>query len=109
MNKSFSIYYVQDLKSASSFLSNYKNSVTITNSLSAIRSYGMLVLDYIFNKLKEDFNQISKVIVNVGDDKSALFTALKLSYQLIIYQNSVFKPQIGILNKEIIKIINNSF
>ncbi|MGR0202359.1 hypothetical protein, partial [Klebsiella pneumoniae] len=59
--------------------------VILTNKSGSTRYYGMLVWDYIFKKLIEEFPQIVKIIVNVGNDHAALFTAIKLNYQNIVY------------------------
>jgi len=74
------IYEIEDLASAREFLKDYTKPIIITNKNGSTKYYGMLVLDYIFKNLKQEFPQIVKVIVNVGDDNAALFTAVKLNY-----------------------------
>ncbi len=60
--------------------------IILTNDALYTRCYGMLVLDYVFKELSELFNdKILEIIVNVDDDNSALFSAIKLGYKKIIY------------------------
>lgn len=84
------IYQIEDLASARKFLSHFPQPVIITNSPGSTRYYGMLILDYIFSTLTDEFGQIIKIIVDVGDDHPALFTALKLNYQHILYKGKIF-------------------
>lgn len=83
------IYEIQDLESARKFLQDAEGPIIITNPPGSTRYYGMLVLDYMFQKLKAQFPQIIKIIVNVDDDHAALFTALKLDYKHINYSGNV--------------------
>ena len=79
------IYEVGELHSAREFLNNYRKPVIITNKDGSTKYYGMLVIDYIFKHLIEEFPHIVKVIINVSDDNVALFTSIKLNYKNIIY------------------------
>ncbi len=78
-------YTIENLSDAREFLSKFHEPVILTNKSGSTRYYGMLVWDYIFKKLIEEFPQIVKIIVNVGNDHAALFTAIKLNYQNIVY------------------------
>lgn len=84
------IYQVEDLEKAREFLSKVPEPIIITNAIGSTRYYGMLILDYIFKTLTTEFPQITKIIVDVGDDHPALFTALKLNYQHILYKGKFF-------------------
>ncbi len=66
-------------------MKSYTDPVIITNKEGSTRYYGMLVLDYMFKNLIAEFPQITKIIVNVSDDNTALFTAIKLNYTNINY------------------------
>ncbi|WP_316355205.1 hypothetical protein [Candidatus Trichorickettsia mobilis] len=79
------LYQIENLSSARKYITNTQKSLTITNSPNSIKYYGILVLDYIFNTLQKEFPQITDVIVDVGDDHAALFTAKKLGYKNIKY------------------------
>jgi hypothetical protein len=74
------IYEVEDLESARTFLKTCKSTVIVTNPPGSSRYYGMLVLDYMFKSLQEEFPQIVKITLNLGNDNAALFTARKLGY-----------------------------
>ncbi|WP_375319403.1 MULTISPECIES: hypothetical protein [unclassified Candidatus Tisiphia] len=78
-------YTMENLSDTRKFLSKFCNPIILTNEIGSTRYYGMLVLDYMFRKLTEEFPQIIKVIVNVENDHAALFTAIKLNYQNIVY------------------------
>ncbi|WP_425362693.1 hypothetical protein [Candidatus Tisiphia endosymbiont of Hybos culiciformis] len=78
-------YTIENLSDAREFLSKFHDPVILTNKSGSTRYYGMLVLDYIFKTLTKEFSQIVKIIVNVENDHAALFTAIKLNYQNIIY------------------------
>ncbi len=78
-------YTIENLSDAREFLSEFRDPVILTNKIGSTRYYGMLVLDYMFKKLAEEFPQIVKIIVNVENDHAALFTAIKLNYQNIVY------------------------
>jgi hypothetical protein len=84
------VYQIQDLASARKFLSEFSEPIIITNTPGSTRYYGMLILDYIFKNLTNEFPQIIKIIIDVGDDHPALFTALKLNYQHILYKGKNF-------------------
>ena len=79
------IYQLTNLEDAQEFLKNYINPVILTNNQGSIRYYGVLILDYMFQKLIKEFPQIIKIIINVEDDHAALFTAIELNYKNIIY------------------------
>lgn len=80
------IYKVRSLDSARVDISNITtDQLTITNCSGSIKYYGMLVIDYIFKVLQQEFTQINNVIVNVDDDHAGLFTAIKLGYKQIYY------------------------
>lgn len=78
-------YTIENFSDAREFLSKFHDPVILTNKSGSTRYYGILVWDYIFKKLIEEFPQIVKIIVNVENDHTALFTAIKLNYQNIIY------------------------
>lgn len=78
-------YIVENLAQARDFLLKFPDSVILTNKLGSTRYYGILVLDYMFKKLQEEFPQIVGIIIHVGDDHAALFSAIRLGYQNIIY------------------------
>ena len=78
-------YIVENLSDARKFLLQHQGPVILTNQTGSTQYYGMLVLDYIFKKLLEEFPQVVQVIINVGNDRAALLTATKLHYQNIIY------------------------
>lgn len=59
--------------------------VILTNRVGSTRYYGILVLDYMFKKLLEEFPQVIQIIIEVEDDHAALFSAIKLGYKNIIY------------------------
>lgn len=80
-------YIVENLSDARKFLLQYPNSVILTNQVGSTKYYGMLVLDYIFRKLVEEFPQVVEVVINVGNDRAALLTATKLHYENIIYND----------------------
>lgn len=79
------VYQIEDLNSAREYLAGTNKPLIITNSLDIVKYYGFLTLDYIFTTLSKEFSQIAAVIANIGDDHSALFTALKLNYHNIKY------------------------
>jgi hypothetical protein len=81
-------YIVENLADARVALSQIDVPVILTNKTGSTRYIGMLVIDYIFKKLIIEFPQIIKIIVDVGNDHSALFTAIKLNYPNIIYTGS---------------------
>lgn len=78
-------YIIENLADARVDLSQIAAPIILTNKAGSTRYIGMLVIDYIFKKLTTEFPQIVKIIVNVGDDHSALFTAIKLNYHNITY------------------------
>ncbi len=80
-------YVVENLSDARKFLLQCPDSVILTNPVGSTKYYGMLVLDYIFKKLIEEFPQVVGIIVNVGNDRAALLTATKLHYENIIYND----------------------
>lgn len=80
------IYEVKNLEEARNFLSLTEDKVILTTTPGSIKYYGMLVLDYMLKALsKEFFDKIEDVIVNIGYDHAALFTAVKLKYKNIVY------------------------
>ncbi len=79
------IYIVENLDDAREFLRQHEGPVILINQAGSTKYYGMLVLDYIFKKLVEEFPQVVKIFINVESDKAALLTAKKLSYQNILY------------------------
>lgn len=78
-------YIVENLSDAREFLRQFHDPVILTNRIGSTRYYGILVLDYMFKKLLEEFPQITDIIIEVGDDHAALFSAIKLGYKNIIY------------------------
>ncbi|WPY00399.1 hypothetical protein Trichorick_00273 [Candidatus Trichorickettsia mobilis] len=80
------LYQIENLSSAKEYITNTQNPLIITNSPNSIKYYGILVLDYIFKTLQKEFPKtITDIIVDVGDDHAALFTAKKLGYKNIKY------------------------
>lgn len=45
----------------------------------------MILLDYILKQLEKEFSNIEKIILNIDDDHTALYTAMDLGYSNIIY------------------------
>lgn len=84
------IVIVYNLDDAIKELNSIHVPVIITNPPGSIKYLGALTIDHLFKILKNKFNNISKVIVNVEDDIPALFTLLKLNYSRseIIYTGS---------------------
>ena len=80
-----SIYQVEYLISARKYISNTTGSLIIVNTPASIKYYGILVIDYIFRTLQQEFPQIIDIQINVEDDHAALFTAIKLGYTNIKY------------------------
>ncbi len=78
-------HIVENLAKTREFLLKSTAPVILTNKIGSTRYYGILPLDYMFKKLQGEFPQIVKIIVHVGDDHAALFTAARLGYQNIIY------------------------
>lgn len=78
-------YIVENLIDAREFLCLYHKKVILTNKVGSTKYYGILVLDYMFKQLLKEFPQITKIIIEVGDDHAALFSAVKLGYKNIIY------------------------
>ncbi|XVN43430.1 MAG: hypothetical protein RCG15_03960 [Candidatus Rickettsia vulgarisii] len=78
-------YIVENLSDAREFLHHYHDPVILTNKIGSTRYYGILVLDYMFRTLQKEFPQITGIIIEVGDDHAALFSAIKLGYKNIIY------------------------
>jgi hypothetical protein len=65
-------YFISDLDSAREFLRSYSGKVVLTNPPGSTRYYGVLVLNYMFQKLLEEFpDKIEAIEVNGYDDKVA--------------------------------------
>ncbi|WP_375327382.1 hypothetical protein [Candidatus Tisiphia endosymbiont of Nemotelus uliginosus] len=79
------IYTVENLSQAREFLLKFSDPIVLINKRGSTRYYGILILDYIFKKLLKEFPQINKIIIHVGDDHAALFSAIRLGYKNIIY------------------------
>ncbi len=79
------IYQIENLTTARQFLKDFTSPITVTNCPGSVKYYGMVVLDYIFTVLKDEFPQITQIIVNVEDDHAAFFAAIKFNYRSIIY------------------------
>ncbi|MFY9590054.1 hypothetical protein [Rickettsia endosymbiont of Halotydeus destructor] len=80
------VYEIENLEDARDFLLSCDTPVVLANTPGTTKYYGMLVIDYMFKKLTEEFSEkIVKIIVNVEDNHPALFTAIKLNYKDIIY------------------------
>jgi hypothetical protein len=80
------IYEIENLKSARHFLANSANQVTLSNPQGSTRYYGMRVIDYMFNVLKNEFpDKVEGFIVNAFDDYSAMITAKELGYNQVSY------------------------
>jgi hypothetical protein len=82
---SIKLYTVESLDQARYDLTNITNDVIVTNPPASTRYYGMLVLDYMLQSLKQEFAQVTDILINVEDDHAALFTAIKLGYKNINY------------------------
>lgn len=82
------LYVVNDLHSARDFLSHYQKPVELMNARGSTRYYGMLTINYIFKTLQKEFPQVVKVIVDTGTDNSALFTAIKLGFKYIKFDDT---------------------
>ena len=93
-------YEVEDLKSARNFLQTNPQSVILTNVPGSTRYYGLLTMDYMLKALKSEFPQVSDIIVDVGDDHSALLSAIKLGYKNIIY-NGVHVTNFSCIKKSV--------
>jgi uncharacterized protein YfbU (UPF0304 family) len=71
------------------------DNIIISNVSIFTRIYGMLILHYIIKELDKEFSEkITEIIIDVGDDHSALFTSLKLNYKNIIYNGKSYKSVI---------------
>ncbi len=79
------IYAVANLTTARNFLLKFPDPIILTNQTGSTRYYGILILDYIFKKLFEEFAHISDIIIHVGNDHAALFSAVRLGYKNIVY------------------------
>ncbi|WP_040255863.1 hypothetical protein [Rickettsia hoogstraalii] len=79
-------YVVVNLEEARNFLPSIEEQLILTNHASSVKYYGMLVIDYMFKTLSKEFpEKILDFTVNVGEDHTALFTAIKLGYKNILY------------------------
>lgn len=82
------VYEIESLSSARKFLSNNKEKVVISNPPGSTKYYGMRVIDYMFQILRQEFpDKIEGAIVNAYDDYSAFATARRLGYKNIEYMN----------------------
>ena len=80
------LYEIENLDAARQFLQQYKGQVVLSNPDGSTKYYGMQVLDYIFQVLKEEFpEKVEQILVNVFDDYAAFITARKLGYSHISY------------------------
>lgn len=75
--------------------------VVLMNSPGSTRYLGMIVLDYIFKQLKKEFYNIEKIILNIEDDHVALYTAISLKYNNIIYNGNSYQAKNLIANHAI--------
>lgn len=80
------VYEVENLEEARNFLSSAKGDYVLTNPKGSIRYYGMLVVDHMLKTLQREFPaKVVDLIVDVDDDHTALFTAIKLGFKNITY------------------------
>ncbi|HJD55890.1 MAG TPA: hypothetical protein LFW21_04560 [Rickettsia endosymbiont of Pyrocoelia pectoralis] len=80
------VYEIENLEEARAFLSFTEDKVVLTTMPGSVKYYGMLVVDYVLKDLSKAFsNKIEDVIIDIGDDHAALFTAIKLGYKNIVY------------------------
>jgi hypothetical protein len=74
-------YIVSCYDSARKFLSQNKLSVNLINDNHAIKSYGIKVLNKMFDILLDEFSQISDIILFIDkDDTPSIVTAIKIGY-----------------------------
>ncbi len=80
------VYEIRNLEEARNFLSSVEEQLILTNHASSVKYYGMLAIDYMFKILNKEFpKKVLGLTVNVGEDHAALFTAIKLGYNNIVY------------------------
>ena len=85
-HKNTLVYEIENLEEARNFLSSTEGKFILTTPIGSVKYYGMLVIDFMLKTLiKEFYEKVIGVIVNVDDDHAALFTAIKLNYKNIIY------------------------
>ncbi|HJD62431.1 MAG TPA: hypothetical protein LFW14_02440 [Rickettsia endosymbiont of Degeeriella rufa] len=99
------VYKVKNLEDARDLLSSAQGEYILTNSESSVKYYGMLVVDHMFEALQQEFpKKVIDVIVNVGDDHAALFTAIKLNYKNIVYtgHSEEAKKQLYLSSRDLI-------
>ncbi|WP_218460687.1 hypothetical protein [Rickettsia sp. TH2014] len=77
------------MEEARNFLSSEKGKFALSTPNGSVKYYGMLVIDHMLKTLSKEFpEKVVDLIVDVGDDHPALFTAIKLGYKNIIYTGS---------------------
>lgn len=80
------VYEVRNLEEARNFLSSEKGKFVLTTSSGSVKYYGILVIDQMLKALSIEFpEKVVDIIADVGDDHPALFTAIKLGYNNIVY------------------------
>jgi len=80
------VYEIRNLEDARDFISLAEDEVVLTTLPGSVKYYGMLVVDHMLKTLSREFpEKVVDIIVNVGDDHAALFTAIKLGFKNIIY------------------------
>lgn len=85
MRADLTIYPIRGLAPARQFLASCKEQVILTNIEGSTRYYGMMVLDYMFRTLKTEFpDKVAGIIVNIGDDHAARYSAIKIGYTRFI-------------------------
>lgn len=109
------LYKVENFEKTYSFLEKLpdKEKVILTNSVSALKSYGIITINYIFSELKRIFDKkIIAIEVNIADDHAAFWTILRYKYQYINYigKSEEIKRIIKILNiQNIPNLSRNAF
>ncbi|AAY61718.1 hypothetical protein RFEPED_1597 [Rickettsia felis str. Pedreira] len=80
------VYEVRNLEEARNFLSSEKGKFVLTTPSGSVKYYGILVIDQMLKALSIEFpEKVVDIIADVGDDHPALFTAIKLGYNNIVY------------------------
>lgn len=82
-------YYVENLESALYYILDYDDlsHLILSNTDSAIRCYGAVVVDRMLKTLQKDFPKMKSIKINVANSFAGFFTAIKLGYNFedIIY------------------------
>lgn len=93
-------YIVHDMNSAREYLKNNSAPIEIQNAKGSTFYYGMLTVLDMLQTLKSEFTQVKKIIVDIADDNSALFTANKLNIANIVYDGRSDAAKLLVANIE---------